>query len=85
MTNTSKNKTIRLLPSTAREYCCLILKITKATNKVIQVDGWTDPCEEHRMCLGFRGFINTTHEIETIRRAIGNGIELRLGNIFSVK
>lgn len=51
-----------------------------ATNKVIQVDGWTDPCEEHRMCLGFRGFINTTHEIETIRRAIGNGIELSYDN-----
>lgn len=28
------------------------------------------------MCLGFRGFRQTTHEVETIRRAIGNGIEL---------
>lgn len=47
-----------------------------AYGREIRIDGWTHPSERKRMCLGFRGYWKTTHEVETVRRAIGNGLEL---------
>ena len=34
-----------------------------ASGREIRIDGWTHPSERKRMCLGFRGYWKTTHEV----------------------
>ena len=43
---------------------------------IVKIDGWTNPCDGTRFCLGIITNISRNREIELVRRNIGNGISL---------
>lgn len=45
-----------------------------ASQKDIVIDGFTDPSNAGRFCLGLLANINRNHAVETARRHIGKGV-----------
>lgn len=43
---------------------------------IIRIDGWTDPSNGNRLCLGVINNVSRTQEVELARRNIGSGVEL---------
>ena len=60
--------------------------IFKGKANLVKIDGWTDPSEGDRFCLGVIQNQNRNREVEQVRRNVGNGVELvyELGKV-SVK
>ena len=51
-------------------------KLFEGHSPIVKIDGWTNPCDGTRFCLGIITNISRTREIELVRRSIGNGISL---------
>ena len=75
--NSYDNNNSYLIPLT-----CLKM-IISAPHPIIRIDGWTDPNNDARFCLGSVYNGQRSREIELVRRNIGAGIELiyELGKI----
>ena len=52
------------------------LGIVQGHSPIVKIDGWTNPCDGTRFCLGIITNISRNREIELVRRNIGNGISL---------
>ena len=59
-------------------YCQVKIKSLQPTghSPIVKIDGWTNPCDGTRFCLGIITNISRNREIELVRRNIGNGISL---------
>ncbi|KAI0980678.1 hypothetical protein GJ496_008857 [Pomphorhynchus laevis] len=57
----------------------------EAISSSISIDGFTDPSDSKRFCLGLLSNVNRTPEIESIRKHIGKGVKLRYvsGEVFA--
>ena len=52
-----------------------------ATQSSLTVDGFTDPSNAERFCLGLLSNINRTQHVEITRRHVGKGKERKIANI----